>query len=372
MSVCATSRISGSRRGGLGTVPKLVMSAKTRWILPELRVGTRGATHEVMSPFVCVRNALLASGVVALALGCSTSSGPTTSSIVIGISGEDLRTAFEQVKITAKVSGQVAKEQTIVRDNNGVLPFPSEVLVEGATGAPVEVNVVASGTRSGPLTRLATTTMPPEKRLLRINLDSTCGGFGGPPVPCDANAGLTCQGGRCVEAAVAEQALEPYDKDWPVNTPDVCRPPNAGPPEVILGKGQTDFGTLAPNETVRLERGPQGGHHLWVAVRMKNLKQAGSRTAIFGEQPDTGLKASPTAFVFTFDKDEGGYCKLYGLRFQVDAGGALGEAHKPFLGKPLDITVEVTDVSGRKASAKQRVLIADKLLCPDGTENCNL
>ena len=319
---------------------------------------------------------LWACGLVGVALGCS-SPAPVTSSLVVGVSGEDLRTAFQEVKVTAKVDGQIAKEQSIVRDANGVLPFPSEVVIEGAAGAAVDVTLTGLGTSTGGsgnvlLTRRATTTMPAEKRLMRIALDSTCVAFGGPPIVCDTNAGETCQRGRCAPSAMPASALEPYAADWAVNTPDACRPVNAGPPEVILGKGQTDYGTLTPNETLRLERGPQGGHHLWIALRMKNLKQAGSRTAISGVQPGTGLKATPTAFVFTFDTDEGGYCKLYGLRFQVDAGGALGEAHKPFLGKPLDVTVEVTDIAGKKASATQRVQIADKLLCPDGTENCNL
>ena len=40
------------------------------------------------------------------------------------------------------------------------------------------------------------------------------------------------------------------------------------------------------------EKGPQGGHHLWVAVRTKNLRQAGSTVAITAEQPKTGLQSS--------------------------------------------------------------------------------
>ena len=315
---------------------------------------------------------LAACGVLGV-LGCA-SSAPTTSSLVVGLAGEELRTAFSQLRVTTTVGGEGAKETLIVRDGNGVLPLPAEVLLVGPPGAPVEVSVVGIGPsiRGGGselLTRRATTTMPSEKRLLRLTLDSRCAAFDGNPVVC--GSGQTCQGGRCVASEIPVGALEPYEKEWPVNAPDACRPNNAGAPEVILGKGQTDYGTLAPNESVRLERGPQGGHHLWVAVRMRNLKQAGARTAITGVQPETGLKATPTAFVFTFDTDEGGYCKLYGLRFQVDAGGVLGQAHKPFLGKALDITVEVTDIAGKRASSTQRVMVGDKLLCPDGTEKCN-
>jgi len=315
--------------------------------------------------------------------GCSSTPPAGGSSLVVGVTGEDLRTLLESVKVTAKVSGELAKEATVARDGNGVLKFPAEITVEGAAGAPVEVTLVGYGApvvgTRGPsdppaasvalLNRLVTTTMPKEKSLVRVQLDSRCLPVGTGAVECPG--GTTCQGGRCVDASVPASALEPYTPDWPTSAPDPCRPANAGPPELSIGKGQTDYAPLAPNETVKMELGPQGGHHIWIAVRLRNLKQAGSRTALSAVQPDTGLKATPTAFVFSLDTDEGGYCKLYGLRFQLDAGGDLGMAYKAFLGKPLDVTVEVTDVAGRKASATQRVLIADKLLCPDGTEKCN-
>jgi hypothetical protein len=323
--------------------------------------------------------------VSALGVAACSSTTPAPSgqpSLVIGVSGEELRTAFASIEIVTKVNGQVAKDTTVTRDANGVLPLPTEIEVSGKAGDPVEVTVqgygppvVGTRTLDLPpgqvelLKRTATTRMPAEKKLLRLALDARCAAFNGLPTTC--NTGETCVTGRCESDAVSVQALEPYVADWATNAPDICRPSNAGAPELVLGKGQTEYYPLTPNEVVQLELGPQGGHHLWVAVRMKNLKQAGSRTAISGVQPDTGLKAAPTAFVFTFDKDEGGYCKLYGLRFQVDAGGDLGTTYKAFLGKPLDLTVEVTDVSGRKATAQQRVMIADKLLCPDGTSSCN-
>ena len=303
----------------------------------------------------------------ALLLACS-SDAPANGSLVVGLAGEELRTTLDVVKVATKVNG-VAKDTEIRRDGNGVIPFPSEVLLEGEPGAKVEVDVTGFQAGNELLKRRAVTVMPSEKRLLRLTLDGACATFGGVSVTCDA--GLTCQRGRCVSADVPASALEIYDGRWPVNAPDVCRPANAGPPELILGKGQTEYGPLADNETLRLERGPQGGHHIWVAIRMKNVKQAGSRTSITAVQPATGMKATPAAFVFTFEQDEGGYCKLYGLRYQVDAGGVLGQAHKPFLGKDLDVTVEVTDIAGTTAKATKRVRIADKLLCPDGTEKCN-
>ena len=96
------------------------------------------------------------------------------------------------------------------------------------------------------------------------------------------------------------------------------------------GTGQSGYLPLAPEQTLQAEAGPQGGHHIWIAARMKNLKQAGSTTKIVGVQPETGTAIPPSTFVFTFSPDDGGYCKLYGLRYQLDNGGI---DYKQFLGK---------------------------------------
>ena len=224
------------------------------------------------------------------------------------------------------------------------------------------------------LTRLARAPLMPgsEKKLLRLRLEQRC-------VKSDSRSSLvssaptcaapeTCIAGRCADSTVYAEQLEPYGPDWAISGPDVCRPANPGPPEVIVGTGQSDYTSLAQGQTLQAELGPQGGHHVWIAVRMRNLKQSGSTTTITARQPATGLDAPATSFVFTFDRDEGGYCKLFGLRYQFDSGAAnLGEDYKRYLGKDLDVTVEIKDIMGKSAKATTRIRIADKILCPDGT-----
>ena len=87
----------------------------------------------------------------------------------------------------------------------------------------------------------------------------------------------------------------------------------------------------------------------------------GVTTKIVGVQPDTGVTIPPTTLAFTYAPDEGGYCKLYGIRYQLDNEGI---DYKQFLGKPLDITVTTTDPAGTTATAKTRVNIAPTLLNP--------
>jgi hypothetical protein len=118
---------------------------------------------------------------------------------------------------------------------------------------------------------------------------------------------------------------------------------------------------LTPLQVVQAEAGPQGGHHIWIATRMKNMKQAGSLTKIAGLQPATGTPIPPTILAFTYAPDEGGYCKLSGIRYQLDNEGI---DYKQFLGKPLDITVTLTDPAGTKATATTHIQVAPTLLNP--------
>jgi hypothetical protein len=94
---------------------------------------------------------------------------------------------------------------------------------------------------------------------------------------------------------------------------------------------------------------------------MKNMKQAGCTTKITGVQPDTGTTIPPTTLAFTYGPDEGGFCKLYGIRYQLDNEGI---DYKQFLGKTLDVIVKVADPSGTTATASARVQIAPTLVNP--------
>jgi hypothetical protein len=91
--------------------------------------------------------------------------------------------------------------------------------------------------------------------------------------------------------------------------------------------------------TAQVMQGPQGGHHIWVAILDKNLAEAGSITSVTGHFPDLGVDVGPFNVIFTFDVDGGGYCELFGLRFQLDQVTPIDQ----LLGHPLDVTVTVTD-----------------------------
>jgi hypothetical protein len=294
--------------------------------------------------------------------------GVTTESVVGGISG---------LHVVVRVDGAVASDETIPAPNGGRSAMPPwEKTVSAPPGDPtakVDVSVEAMGNTSGPaplMTRLATTRFVPSsgQPLLRVPLESRCAVYPPPPPGSKVPGPLsgpkcappsTCIFGSCQSPVVPPQGLETYAPAWPKNAPDRCKPRGAGAPVLYIGTGQSDYLPLASGQTLQAEAGPQGGHHIWIATRMKNIKQALSTTRIEGVQPDTGVKIPPSTFVFTYVPGEGGFCKLYGLRYQLDNGGI---DYKQFLGKALDVNVTVTDTAGTTITGTAHIQVAPTLV----------
>jgi hypothetical protein len=299
-------------------------------------------------------------------LGACSSAPASETSVVVGVQGDEVLGFVQTVHVVAQVAGQTALETTFPASE-----LPKELrLASSDPSAAVHVVVAGLASAGGqPLvTRTASTRfVAGQTRLLRLRLEARClasladGSPGGPV--CDAPQ--TCILGRCVDDAVDPGALEGYAATWPVDGPDFCKPAGHGPPAVVAGTGQTDFLPLVEGQTVTLEKGPQGGHHVWIALRMRNLKQSGSVTVVSGVQPGSGLTVPPTGVVFTFAPDEGGWCKLYGITFRLDDPSDLA-FYRNFLGKPLDLTITVKDPAGVTASASAHVQVASKILCPAG------
>ncbi len=315
-------------------------------------------------------------GALLTAGACSPAAPITTcdeADVVVGLVAQDqLIPQLQRYEITATdARGPLAKQ---VWDATSVTPpFPAELALRVRADAPVTVRVegFAGALRDGndpapppPGLRSAivrTAVVIPgcgPKRLLRMRLESSCASddtLGG--LAC--GAGQTCSAGTCVSSNVAPASLETYTSNWPQTEPDSCSKPNGGPPQVFVGTGQTDYLALASGAEVRAEAGPQGGHHIWVAVRMTQLNQNGTTITITGVQPDTGLKAPRTSVVFSFEPDEGGFCKVYGIRYQLDGDG---QPIENFLGRPLDVTAELRDRTGRLISATTHLRVATTLL----------
>ena len=308
---------------------------------------------------------------------CSSHGGTALqTALVIGLQSDPLTGAIGTIHLTADVAGSQADDETL-----SLASLPHETkLAPPAGNEAAAVSVRVEGYEeadAGPpfttppvLLRTAETRFVPDQvALLRLQLQGECllGLPGGPPGAPACLSPQTCIGGGCQDDSVAPSNLEAYTPQWAENAPDVCKPTHAGAPIVQVGTGQSDYLPLTSGQAVQAEQGPQGGHHIWIAVRQENLKQTGSTTAITSLQPGTGLVGPSMRFVFTFDPDEGGFCKLAGLRYQFDIDGM---DYHLFLGKPLDVTVTITDPSGSTGSGVAHINVDPTLLCPSGVSGC--
>jgi hypothetical protein len=313
--------------------------------------------------------------VLGSALGCTK---PDGTRLVVGIQSDPMGGIVSALHVVIREAGAIVVDERVTppRGSRVGFPQPWERALPGAGKGParVDVEVDAIGDPQAPplLRRLASTRfVPGRSALLRVGLESRCivyptaprttSKIPGPLSGPTCTPPSTCIMGICQASAVPAARLEPYASNWPVNAPDQCNRRDGGHPDLQVGTGQSYYLPVARGQMLQAEAGPQGGHHIWIATRMKNLKQRGTTTQIVGVQPDTGARIPPTTLAFTYSPDEGGYCKLFGIRYQLDNEGI---DYKPFLGKPLDVMVTATDPLGVTATATMHVQIAPTLVNP--------
>jgi hypothetical protein len=246
--------------------------------------------------------------------------------------------------------------------SDSALKLPAEfpfLDVDGDELVKIKLDAFGSSDLKTPLvTRLASTRVISNKKLLlHVQLDARCAvAFGSSAPMCSEPQ--TCIAGACRDVMVDPKGLPAYTASWSEVTNDICKPAGGGEPIVTVGQGQADYLPMNDLEEAQVEAGPQGGHHIWVAIRVKNLLQSGSLTRVTGHFPDLDLDARPMQLIFTFDQDEGGYCKLYGLRYQLDQDQAIDT----LLGKVLKVTVQVTDKDGDVGVGERTVTLSQDIL----------
>jgi hypothetical protein len=271
-------------------------------------------------------------------------STPGTGSLVVGVTS-DFRGGIDldRLQVAMFVGNANVHAATVTVDER---TFPLELeFLHVLPGDELTVQLVGHlGGAERVVRRLITPAGPSgERRVVRLHLEQACDQALGAPT-CD-EATTTCIKGSCQSAVVPAEAQQPYTPDWMKSGSDGCKP--GGAPEVIVGKGQSDFFTAQDYEVAQIEAGPQGGHHIWISARVKNLGRSGSITEVGGEIPTLGLSITPLKVVFTLDTDEGGWCKIFGLRFQLDVDG---HDIQTMLGEPIQVYVTILDAEGDSGS----------------------
>ncbi len=300
--------------------------------------------------------------------------GPQTI-LVVGVQSDDLMGYAQMMHVVAKVNGQNSFDETILPPDGSSDPFPGHwdrkvVAPVGEENGTVDVTVGVfdgpTNTSSETIKRTAQTQLVlGQEKLLRVHLEVRCMMYPFPDGPTEAGAPgplqgisctdpMTCIQGVCASDAVDPSQLEDYTADWWLHPPENCLTDNTGP-MVIPGIGKTDFAPVTPGQTASVFLDAEGGHHIWIAVRQKNLTQWGSTLTVSAVQPSTSVMIPPMVYKYTFDPDTGGYCKLFGVDYQLDNTGIN---YMQFLGKPLNVTYSVTDAKGATASATASVTIA--------------
>jgi hypothetical protein len=232
--------------------------------------------------------------------------------------------------------------------------LPQEIALSGlADNALVEVSLDIDPGNGQPVRqRLASTRAALGKQsLLRVTLSTmNC--------ELECGSGLTCNWGRCLDPFIPAEALEEYTPDWFKYS--WCKPKTAGAPTVLLGTGYSSFVPADPQTPVELWAGEQGGHHIFVSLRTRNLRQS-SVVKLSGELVDTGETVGPLAAVRVFPDDPAaGYCEMNGFLFQLDTKMSIFY----FLGKTMKLTAQVSDNDGASVTETQTILLPEEPLSP--------
>jgi hypothetical protein len=173
-------------------------------------------------------------------------------------------------------------------------------------------------------------------------------------------------------AAVATLSCTSHDPGRPNNpgvdtgpidsgpfVPDSCKASLSQPAEVVVGKGQTFYSELADNEVLTWEKGPQGGHHVWIALRVIGVRQQGTITTIDLDDLDIADPAknpiNHSRVVYDFNRDEGGHCTLPGLRMQLDNAGSV--ALSTLVNHHIRVTATVQDPDGAKTTSAKTIIV---------------
>ncbi|WP_438034726.1 hypothetical protein [Sorangium sp. So ce204] len=287
-----------------------------------------------------------------LALGSPGCGGEGADALVVVGLTTDMAIGFEidAIETTTKVDGVITRAERLSYGSSG-LSLPAEIEIAPAQdGAEVELSVAAfRDGEAAPVVKrtVATRAAGGRRLLLPVSLDAACSG-----VACAA--GATCAAGMCVDPFVDPSGLDDHDPTWIASASDACKTRSSGDPEIVMGQGESAFAPLEEGEVLPIEAGLQGGHHVWLALRVAGLRQMGLRLTVGGHFPELAFELVPFTALVALRRAGEGRCEIYGIRFRVDRGLPVESVR----GQALDVEITLEDPNGDVATAAQRIVIA--------------
>ncbi len=298
------------------------------------------------------KTALRTSMLVVVAACADEGESAPTARVVVGLTS-DLAIGFdiERVVVTMRVDGVVVRTQDL-RYVDGRLLLPAEFSFDRVEdGSVIDASFEAFDASDGALLvwqRGTTTAEAGRTPLLQLALQEAC-------IDVECVEGEACTGGACISVERSSASLPAYDPDWIDDAIDACRP--AGAVAMLeVGEGRDAFAAIEDGATLTLEAGPQGGYHVWLAVRAFGVRQQGSLVEARASLPTLDREVPALLSVVTFDRVDDA-CELSGLRFRVDDGIAVEE----LLGRELALELTLSDSTGATQTAKRSVFLSDML-----------
>jgi len=271
--------------------------------------------------------------ILALA-GCSTPpledelTAPSHVSLAVGVTCDP-----ELEPQVAKLSLSIATPREVQSTSWERRAFPFEVMLDDLMeDDTVDVTAVAEATDGVLVTRSARTlAVAGEPLLLRMQLNDEC--IPASSVRDVSCPGQTCIAGLCEESYVSPSELEPYHPDWAVPPADACAPSPGARADVTLGQDGEPFVPLEPGTVLTPEWGPQGGTHVWLAIRMRGLT-ADSTTMVWADFPTEDIEGSVQRSTARYLSS----CELFSFRYVLPMSDAWDT--------PMHLTAVVVDPSG--------------------------
>lgn len=295
----------------------------------------------------------------------------SSGAVIVGVTSDLLPGVdIARLKIAMRAGGKVVLEEEW-RASGGERPLklPAELRFDDlADGTKVEVRLEAYEgyfSDADPLvTRdVSTQFVAGKTMLLRTRLEKEC-------IPSFRLAGdltaptceppETCIAAGCADPFVPSSQLEPYSPTWAEVFADACKPLAPGEPVVVIGEGQASFKPLVKEDVVQVEAGPQGGFHIWLSIRMRNLHRTGSTTSV--DIYEMGATEPLGSFVSgqSYGEAEGGFCELLGMRCQLTLQSAFDDQN--ILGDSMQVVVRVADESGDLGVGEQILTLSQDVV----------
>lgn len=306
--------------------------------------------------------------------GCAGESGDEAGGggvIVVGVVS-DLVPGVDiaRLRVVMRQGGRVIRDE-VRKVSGGAIPltFPTELRFDGLPdGEEVEVGLEAfKGYYSDedPLVvrDARTRAVFGEARLLRARIERECipsFRLAGDLIAPECARPETCVAAACADPYVPPSELEAYSPGWAEDFVDACKGAEAGDPEILIGEGRGGYSALSEGSVVQVEGGPQGGFHIWVSVRMRNLHQSGSTTAVTVRRQDTDDVLGQFVSSQSYAAAGGEQCELAGLRCQLSLQSASDELG--LLGSSLRVAASVSDLAGDVGIAEQVITLSSDVV----------